>query len=339
MSNKYLFLLFICFSLCRLQAQDVVFSQFFAAPLELNPALTGLTHAPRIVLNYRNQWPAIPDAYTTYAVSYDQYFDKINSGFGVNILTDAEGGGIYQTNRIDFSYAYDLRIEGDVYLRGGLEAGVVQKRLDWDRLVFLDQIDPITGATDGSGNPFPTEEIAPDNLARTYADFSAGVLVYSPMFYGGVSLKHINAPDENLLPTETDFAQRPILYSVHLGAEIALNESNKNYGKTFISPNILFARQADFGQINTGAYFRTGYLFGGAWYRYAFSNADAAIFLVGFQKDVIKIGYSYDLTLSQLSNQTAGGHEISLILNFDESELMKKRRRSKNFNNCLKLFK
>ncbi len=339
MSKRHLILLLMCFSVCRMQAQDVVFSQFFAAPLELNPALTGLTHAPRVILNYRNQWPAIPNAYTTYAVSYDQYFDKVNSGFGVNILTDSEGGGIYTTNRIDFSYAYDLRIEGDIFLRGGLEAGFVQKRLDWNRLVFLDQIDPITGATDGSGNPFPTEENQPDNLSTIYPDFSAGVLVYSPVFYGGIALKHINAPDEKLLLTETDFAQRPVLYSVHAGAEIALNSSNKNASRAFISPNVIFARQADFGQINTGAYAQAGYVFGGVWYRYAFSNADAAIFLVGFQKDVFKIGYSYDLTLSQLSNQTAGGHEISLILNFDESALMQKRKKSRDFNNCLKLFR
>jgi len=329
----------ICLLICQLQAQDLVFSQFFAAPLELNPALTGITYAPRVIINYRNQWPAIPNAYTTYAVSYDQYFDNVNSGFGVNILADQEGGGIYKTNRIDFSYAYDLQIEDGMYLRGGLEAGFVQKRLDWDKLLFLDQIDPLTGAVDGLGNGLPTEEIQPENLSRYYGDFSAGVLFYSPTFYAGAALKHINAPDENLLPTPTDFAQRPLLYSVHAGAEIRLTESNKTSNKTFISPNVIFVRQADLGQVNVGAYFRTWYLFGGAWYRYAFSNPDAAIFLVGFQKDVLKIGYSYDLTLSPISHQTAGGHEISLILNFDESERMKKRRQSRDFNNCLKLFK
>jgi len=327
-----LLLLFMSF---RMMAQDVVFSQFYAAPMELNPALTGLTHAPRIILNYRNEWPAIPNAYTTYAVSYDQYFKKVSSGIGVNIISDVEGGGIYTTNRIDFSYAYDLRIEGDFYLRGGLEAGFVQRRLNWDKLLFLDQIDPLTGATDGSGNPFLTEETRPDNLSRYYGDFSAGVLAYSSTFYAGVALKHINAPDENQLNFETDFAQRPVLYSVHAGAQIKLGERNKSQHKTFISPNILFARQADFGQVNVGAYAQTGNIFGGVWYRNAWSNPDAAIFLIGFQQNIVKIGYSFDWTLSQLNSHTGGGHEISVILNFDDQ----KNRRKTDYNDCLELFR
>ena len=320
----------LCLSF-QMSAQDVVFSQFFAAPMELNPALTGLTHAPRISLNYRNQWPAIPNAYITYAVAYDQYFDNVNSGIGLNIISDVEGGGIYTTNRIDFSYAYDLRIEGDFYLRGGLEAGFVQRRLNWDKLVFLDQIDPLTGSTDGNGNPIPTEENRPDNLSRYYPDFAAGILAYSPIFYAGVAIKHLNAPDENQLNFETDFAQRPVLYSVHAGAEIPLTESNKNGQRTFISPNILFVRQADFGQVNVGAYAQAERIFGGLWYRRAWSNPDAVIFLVGFQQNIIKVGYSYDLTLSQLSSRTGGGHEVSVILNFEK--------RSVDYNNCLDLFR
>ncbi len=316
----------LCLSF-QMSAQDVVFSQFFAAPMELNPALTGLTHAPRVSLNYRNQWPAIPNAYITYAVAYDQYFDKVNSGVGINIISDAEGGGTYTTNRIDFSYAYDLRIEGDFYLRGGLEAGFVQRRLDWDKLIFLDQIDPLTGTS----IPIPTEETRPDNLSRYYPDFAAGVLAYSPIFYAGVAIKHLNAPDENQLSFETDFAQRPVLYSVHAGAEIELGERNKTGRRTFISPNILFARQADFGQINVGAYAQAGSVFGGVWYRNAWSNVDAAIFLVGFQQNIVKVGYSYDLTLSQLSTRTGGGHEVSVILNFEK--------RGVDYNNCLDLFR
>ncbi len=340
MTFKQLFaLLCILCSAARMSAQDVVFSQFFAAPLELNPALTGLTYEPRLILNYRNQWPAIPNAYVTYAASYDQYFEKVNSGIGLNVLSDTEGDGIYKTNRVDFSYAYDLRLTENTFLRGGLEGGFVQKRLDWDKLLFLDQLDPINGATDPGGNPYPTEEERPDVLSKNYVDFSAGLLAYSPHFYAGLTVKHINAPDENILTVESDFAQRPILYSLHAGAEVVLIENNKKQTKTFISPNVIFAKQADFYQVNAGAYFRTWHLFGGAWYRHTFTNPDAAILLIGFQKDVLKIGYSYDFTLSQLSSYTAGSHEISVILNFDETEWAKRKRNQRKYNDCLRMFR
>ena len=66
-------------------------------------------------------------------------------------------------------------------------------------------------------------------------------------------------------------------------------------------------------------------------YRNAWSNVDAAIFLVGFQQNIVKVGYSYDLTLSQLSRRTGGGHEVSVILNFEK--------RGVDYNNCLDLFR
>ncbi|MES1226414.1 MAG: type IX secretion system membrane protein PorP/SprF, partial [Bacteroidota bacterium] len=41
-------------------AQDPNFSQFFASPLTLNPALTGkFDGVYRVAGNYRNQWPTI----------------------------------------------------------------------------------------------------------------------------------------------------------------------------------------------------------------------------------------------------------------------------------------
>ncbi len=41
------------------QAQDPEFSQFYANPLYLNPALAGANICPRAILNYRNQWPGL----------------------------------------------------------------------------------------------------------------------------------------------------------------------------------------------------------------------------------------------------------------------------------------
>ena len=55
-----------------IKAQDPNFSQFFASPLTLNPALTGkFDGAVRVAGNYRNQWPTIENAYVTKTVSVD----------------------------------------------------------------------------------------------------------------------------------------------------------------------------------------------------------------------------------------------------------------------------
>src|SRR5687767_13626321 len=79
-----LFLGFIIQWLCILpsSAQDPVFSQFYLSPLQLNPALSGLTDDPRFSANYRNQFPGFNNAYRTYALSYDQFFSGFHSGIG-----------------------------------------------------------------------------------------------------------------------------------------------------------------------------------------------------------------------------------------------------------------
>jgi len=53
-------LLFVAFGLLvamKIQAQDPTFTQFYANPVYLNPALAGSSGCPRIALNYRNEWP------------------------------------------------------------------------------------------------------------------------------------------------------------------------------------------------------------------------------------------------------------------------------------------
>lgn len=64
-------LLSIFFSINEVKAQDPVFTQFYAAPLQLNPAFAGNTYAPFITVNYRNQWSGFNSfkTYVTYAAS------------------------------------------------------------------------------------------------------------------------------------------------------------------------------------------------------------------------------------------------------------------------------
>ena len=62
-----------------------------------------------------------------------------------------------------------------------------------------------------------------------------------------------------------------------------------------------------------GLYVQKGSYVGGVWYR----NQDAFIILLGMEVGLIKIGYSYDVTVSSLSMATSGSHELSLQINFD----------------------
>ncbi len=313
----------------RLQAQDPVFSQFFSSPMNLNPAFAGTTYSPRIALNYRNQWSSIFNAYVTYAVSYDQYFENLNSGIGFSALIDKAGDGIYNTGAFNLTYAYRLPITDEIFIKGGVQAGMYQVSLDWDRLVFLDQLDPMEGPINVS------EENRPEELSKSVFDVSSGILVYSPMFYAGITLHHLNTPNQSLLNVNQGLLDGlPMRLTLHGGAQISLTRNNNNKFKTFISPNIMYSKQDAFQQVNLGTYVGLGPIYTGVWFRHTFSNPDAAIFLIGYSKGIFKIGYSYDWTVSKLQAQSNGSHELSIILNFDGGK-----KRKPDYNDCLKIFR
>jgi type IX secretion system PorP/SprF family membrane protein len=86
-------------------AQDPTFTQFYANPLYLNPALAGSYGCSRFALNYRNQWPQLSGNYLTYSASYDQYFKNISGGFGVLATHDQQGQGTIQTTMLGGVYS------------------------------------------------------------------------------------------------------------------------------------------------------------------------------------------------------------------------------------------
>lgn len=327
-----------------LLAQDPIFSQFYSTPMAINPAFAGTTYAPRISAIYRNQWPSHDNitnatAYSTYAASYEQFVPAFNSGFGVMLMSD-DAGDLLRTTSFAASYAYRVSVNDGFHLKLGLEAGMRQYNVDWDKLIFLDQLNPITGTVDEAGNPNMSNEIRPDALNHSVFDVGAGLLAYGEKFYGGLAIHHLTTPDESFIELNTGLVEGlPLRLTLHGGAQFIVKEGNKRQPASFISPNVLLLKQGDQGQINVGAYYSMGLVFAGGWYRHAFGNPDAAIAMVGVQYDVLKIGYSYDFTVSGLTASTGGAHEISLVINLDNSETLRKKRYNSRYQDCFKIFR
>ncbi len=333
----YCLFAYLLLSVTNLKAQDPIYSQFFAAPLQTNPASVGNTLAPRITLNYRNQWVSFNNAFVTYSAAYEQLLEPLNSSIGLMIQTDNAGDGIYQLTNVAAIYGYRLEVNRDFFLKIGIEVGGGQLALDWQQLVFLDQLDAIRG------NIYPSEEIPPINLSKTYLDIGTGLMAYGKKFYGGISFKHVNAPSQSLLNINDNISSGlPMRTTLHAGGQFTIKEGNTRRLGTFISPNLMFIQQGNFGQLNGGAYIGAGSFFGGAWYRHAFNNPDALIFLAGVQYGILKIGYSYDFTVSNLAisaGGSGGAHEISVTFNFEDSAEFRQRKKASRYNDCLKIFR
>ena len=297
-----LLIFFAVFSFVNdIKAQDPHFTQFYANPIYLNPAFAGSHRCPRVCFNYRNQWPNISGTFVTTSFSFDTRVDAISGGLGVHFLNDRAGQGTMGITRFSAMYAYQLTITREFSMAFGLQATYGQKKLDWSKLTFGDQIDPRYGFI------YNTFENKKGTQVVSYPDFSAGVLGFSKRFYAGFAAFHLMQPDEAFISQGA--SKLPMKYTGHAGAVIPLDG---RYGQSNISPNIIYQQQGDFRELNIGLYLTKGPIVGGVWYR----NADAVVLMVGFQQNPVRMGYSYDLTVSKLGIVTAGSHEISFQLLF-----------------------
>ena len=330
--KKTIYLIFaICFcSITSVEAQDLVFSQFYNAPLVINPAFAGNSTSAQFSGNYRLQWPGLPGTYESVALGYNQYFRKIRSGVGFSVISDSSGGGTLQHLTVGGTYMYKIVLKGDYQLKIGIETAVGQNRLDWDRLVFGDQLST-SGPVLVGGSP---SEIPPDSFNKAYLDISTGLLIYNKSWFAGMTMKHMNTPDTGFLSVGNEGRLGlPILWNMHVGYQYVFDIGNKQTKPSFVSPSLLIANQADFWQVNAGAYVQLKSLILGAYVRHTLANSDALILAGGVNLDPIKITYSYDLTISGLGANTGGSHEIGILYT-----LANKRQESK-INDCFMLFR
>lgn len=289
-------------------AQDVIFSQFYANPLYMNPAFAGSKVCPRISLNYRSQWPSLVSAFTTVSASYDQYVDPLHGGIGAIIMTDRQGDhGALQTSSLAVMYAFRFQLARELWVNAGLKAGIVNTSLNWNELRFPDMIDRVMGFTG------MTSAQMPEKTNKWYLDFDAGILMYGSSWYAGFAASHLTQPSNGFYGV----TELPIKLTANAGvlinmAEEARRTSSLGLGTPVLSPNFIYQYQAGFHYFNYGLYLDWMPFLVGVWFRNGLENADAFIFQVGFQQDYFKVGYSYDVTVSKLSNNTSGAHEISI---------------------------
>jgi type IX secretion system PorP/SprF family membrane protein len=146
------------------------------------------------------------------------------------------------------------------------------------------------------------------------------VFGWKGIIHGGVAAHHLTEP--NMAFYDQNENKLPMKLTGHLGMNINLDGGgmggfSEDEEMTFyLAPNILYQQQGEFHQLNAGLYIIRIPIVIGAWYRSNFENPDAIIALVGINYKSLRVGYSYDITLSKLKSNTGGAHEISVGYNF-----------------------
>jgi len=324
----------IIFSFCLLclysKGQDPHFSQFYASPLNLNPALTGIMAGQyRFNAIYRDQWRAVSVPYKTISASADFRYHIIDQDFytfGLRLNNDKAGDSGFTQTSAHLSSAYMKQISGgdkDHYVTAGVQLGLAQSTMEWGSLWFGNQFD-FTLLSENL-NLDSGEQGILTNTGRTemYLDIGGGLTWF--MTWGktnsmtvGAALSHINKPNVSFLNDDQVSLHQKI--TGHFNLELEITDMYT------IMPAILLQSQGPQMEIVFGSNFRFNEFDAaatairvGAWLRLVSNESktiasDAIVVSAMYEFDRFLLGFSYDITTSGLSpaNNRNGGFELSL---------------------------
>lgn len=301
------------------KAQDPHFSQFFASPMSLNPAFTGLFDGDvRFSANYRSQWSSISTPFTTATAAVDMGIlgnvIPYNDVWGVGVMTlyDQTGGGGLRNSYIGLSTAYHkgLDQEGSKSLAVGFQFAYDWEALDYSRLLFENQLTNL-----GFDPSMPSGEYFP-NSSVSFADYNVGLLYNASVgkfgnYYAGASYYHISRPNVSFLGEDYVLPSR---VTFHGGGGFAPTDLTRVYLSG------LYMNQGSANEVDLGGAFgfvinnqpmNANLLYIGSWYRVN----DAINPYVGLEVNNLHIGISYDINVSALhaASNYRGGFELSLI--------------------------
>ncbi len=299
-----------------IKAQDRHFSQFYSAPIYLNPALTGNYDGGfRIGLNYRDQWRGTLDnPFVTYSGFVDLKMktrlsaaQKDYAAVGAIFFADQVSAVDFNTNNMSFTGALhkSLDINNKQYLSIGFQFGISSRNVNYEKLNFADQFNGVDGFTENTNELLPANNFSFGDLS-TGLHYSIRIKKHASL-YAGLALHHILQPAISFYekPTEEIYLQRK--FTLYGGSELPISTS------TSLNPRIFVMKQGEHLEMTGGANFRTlvndysgvAVHFGG-WLRTNRSitgpvNPDAVILLAGFEYNRILFGVSYDINLGSLS--------------------------------------
>jgi len=344
-----------CFK--NLKAQDPHFSQFYANRVYLNPAYAGFDPGTTIILNYRDQWPGIPDgdvpssptSYRTFNATGDFrvpcFTGNHNFALGLagSVFHDDAGRAplVTQGAGIALSAAQRLNMKGHrrsidyLDIRVGAQISMMQRKINGDYFIYSNQLNPYFGLI--------SDPSTLNLRSGLYPNLNVGAMVNlgNKQFTmsAGFSMSNVLQPDQALYDSPASDIL-PSRYTGHIGLTA---EVGNNF---FVSPQARadFQSGFDLGLFSAGLYLQNDQMYGGLFYQWNkntipqlsigdFQATNVSHLIFNFGIDIQSIidlgntdrlqnrfilGASYDFSLAGLDQgDTRGGLELTLRMFFD----------------------
>lgn len=315
-----------------IKAQDIHFSQYAETPVNINPALAGVTYNTRVVMNYKSQWSSVvSNKYSTMGFSFDQAIKhkKLKSSYfaiAANITKDVAGDAKMNTLNPNLGFTYIQRVNKKMKLSGGLQSGLYYRTIDISNLRFDAQYNGYTYNPNLSNG----EPIVPRSSITSF-DLGGGININyiksdkflssknSMKFDAGFSVYHFGLGRSSFIVASEKLLTK---YCAYFNGDFNIPNSINA-----ISPSFLYMRQGSSSQLIAGALFK--FILGdpstytslkkpralaiGGYYRY--KDAIIPSFLLQYNK--YAFGLSYDINVSPLTpaSNRRGGLEVMLRYN------------------------
>lgn len=289
-------------------AQDPIFSQFFAAPLTVNPAFAGNSDADwRVMVLRRNQWISSGvEPLNTTSISFDGKIvkqrdnDQNYIGAGVFFLQDYGLAGAYKSNSFNFAASSHISLDQDDRhsLAVGLSGSYSNTLIDFNQLTFAQQL-----SSSGFNRTLPTNE-AYLNSIKPYYSASAGInytfrTERASFDIGAAGYRFMRSARTALNdPNQLD----PPRYNVSANFQSFVSD------RMVLNASTMFAFEKNINSYNMGV--NLGHFIGdetteqptifntGLWYR----QNEAVIPYIGLVYGNVQGGISYDINMSSGKN-------------------------------------
>lgn len=290
---------FVLFVTNALAQQESLFTQYMSNLQNINPAYVGTNKSAQISLLARNQWVGMEGAPETQTFIADVPLHNLNMGLGLSIERDKIA--LLDNYSISGNYAYHLQLGEDLTLSLGVKAGIASYSANFNKLNLIDN-------TDAS--------FANANEKELKFDFGAGAYLKSEKFYLGVSVPHISTDANMIEKSDLDY-KKELHYYMISGALFNVNEN------IVFNPSVMVrATSEDLTSVDATAMFIMNDKY---WLGVSVRGNEAVAGIAQMQlTKEIKIGYSYDYSISAVNNYTGGSHEFHVAYRINNKKAVLK---------------
>jgi type IX secretion system PorP/SprF family membrane protein len=276
-------------------AQQLPFtSQYMFNDYLINPAVGGSFDYMPVALSIRSQWAGLEGSPKT------QFFSahsKLGKKVGVGGYVFKDEAGPINEQGVQLSYSYHLQVGEKSNLSLGLGGMLFSHSIATSKLKFDEP-----------------DDMALSNIKQNAVspDASFGLLYYSDNYKVGFSIPQIF--QNNLYDNLTSDNQNTLVRHYFIHGEVIMNVNDKFDIAPGLLAKMVSGAPPQF-DVNVKGFYNKKY-----WLGFSYRHEESIVAMIGMTYRKFQMGYSYDITMTDIGDYSSGSHELYMALIFGKAD-------------------